>query len=44
VNPHEVANYKWQSTQEIKKEMSLNPGEFTTWFHEIIKSCCTIGG
>lgn len=37
VNPNEVANYKWQPLEEIKKDMSLRPGEFTAWFHEIMK-------
>ena len=31
-NPDEVANYKWISTEELKKDMQNNPDKYTPWF------------
>lgn len=31
-NPDEVASWKWVDLEELKKDMSANPGIYTEWF------------
>ncbi|MEX0995774.1 MAG: isopentenyl-diphosphate Delta-isomerase [Flavobacteriaceae bacterium] len=31
-NPAEVANWKWMSISDIKKDITLNPESYTAWF------------
>lgn len=31
-NPDEVASWKWVDLEELKKDMSTNPGIYTEWF------------
>ncbi len=31
-NPAEVANWKWMSIPDIKKDIELNPQSYTAWF------------
>jgi isopentenyl-diphosphate Delta-isomerase len=35
-NTVEVADYKWQSIEDLKIEISENPEKFTVWFKEIM--------
>jgi isopentenyl-diphosphate delta-isomerase len=32
INKDEVANYKWQTIEEIEKDIILNPTQYTIWF------------
>ena len=32
INKEEVETYKWQSIDEIKKDIILNPNQYTSWF------------
>lgn len=32
INTEEAAGYKWQSIPDIRKDMALNPGNYTEWF------------
>ncbi len=32
INPEEVAAYRWLSINEIKNQIAVNPGDYTTWF------------
>lgn len=32
INPLEVANWKWMSPGEIKRDISRNPDDYTAWF------------
>jgi isopentenyl-diphosphate delta-isomerase len=32
INKEEVEEYKWQPIPEIKKDMVVNPGNYTEWF------------
>ncbi len=32
LNKEEAENYKWESIPDIKKDMVLNPGNYTAWF------------
>lgn len=32
INPKEVENWKWMSIEAIKKDMQLNPDDYTVWF------------
>ncbi len=36
-NPDEVADYKWLSVENIKKDINLNPDIYAPWFKIIIK-------
>jgi len=37
INPDEVDSFCWMSKDEIKKEISLNPEAYTTWFRIAIR-------
>jgi len=37
-NPKEVANYKWISLTNLKKEIANNPNKYTAWLKIIIKN------
>lgn len=37
VNPEEVADFKWLSLSEIRKQMEESSEKFTVWFKEIVK-------
>lgn len=32
INPDEVADWKWMSLEDVKKDMELNPSLYTEWF------------
>ena len=32
INPDEVADWKWMSIEDIKKDISVDPGSYTEWF------------
>ena len=32
INPDEVAEWKWVNTDELLKDVKLNPDEYTVWF------------
>lgn len=37
LNPDEAANWKWMSVEDIKKDISKNPGNYTAWFKIIFE-------
>jgi len=37
LNPEEVADWKWASPEEIRKEIKSNPEKFTAWFKIIFE-------
>lgn len=37
INPEEVEDWKWMSPQNIKKDMSLAPENYTVWFKIIFQ-------
>ena len=37
-NPDEIAETRWISLENLKKEIKLNPNHFTFWFKEIISN------
>lgn len=37
INPDEVADWKWISLEELKKEVAENPTKFTAWFKIILE-------
>lgn len=37
LNPAEVANWKWMSISDIKKDIELNPQSYTAWFKIIFE-------
>ncbi len=32
INPEEVAQYKWMTIEDVKKDMSVHPDIYTVWF------------
>lgn len=38
INPEEAAAYKWLPLSEVKKQINLNPEQFTVWFKLIIEN------
>lgn len=32
INPHEVSDWKWMAIEEVKKDIELNPSQYTEWF------------
>ncbi len=32
INPDEVENWKWLGIEEVKKDIGLNPNDYTVWF------------
>ncbi len=37
INPDEADEYKWISIKDLKKDMNINPENYTYWFKEILK-------
>tara|TARA_E500000318_G_scaffold61198_1_gene56780 strand:- start:1336 stop:1869 length:534 start_codon:yes stop_codon:yes gene_type:complete len=37
INPDEVADWKWMLPEDIKKDISKNPDEYTAWFKIIFE-------
>lgn len=37
INPEEADDYKWISIKDLKKDMNINPENYTYWFKEILK-------
>ncbi|MEY8778983.1 isopentenyl-diphosphate Delta-isomerase [Allomuricauda sp. XS_ASV26] len=37
INPEEVADWKWMYPEDIKKDISLNPDDYTAWFKIIFE-------
>lgn len=37
VNKDEVATFKWMQLEEVKKDIALNPNEYTAWFKIIFE-------
>ena len=36
LNPEEASDYKYQTLDDIKAEMRINPDQFTFWFKQIV--------
>ncbi|MDT0559299.1 isopentenyl-diphosphate Delta-isomerase [Ichthyenterobacterium sp. W332] len=32
INPNEVADWKWMKLEDVRKDITLNPSEYTAWF------------
>jgi len=37
INPSEVANFKWNTLQEVEADIEANPHIYTVWFKIIFK-------
>ncbi len=37
INPEEVASWKWMYPEDIRRDISKNPGEYTAWFKIIFE-------
>lgn len=37
LNPDEVADWKWMKPEDVKKDISLNPDQYTAWFKIIFE-------
>ena len=40
INPHEVADFRWVSLPELKKELSVNSDHFTPWLMPAFDIAC----
>lgn len=38
LNPHEVADFKWMTAQEIKEDIAYQPDLYTAWFKIIFEN------
>jgi isopentenyl-diphosphate delta-isomerase len=38
INPEEVEAFKWMTLEEVRDDMTINPGSYTAWFKIIFKN------
>jgi len=36
-DPLEIADMKWVEVSDVQKDLAINPGKYSPWFHDIIR-------